>query len=159
MERTERDCQVAGTPYRVLEAWRAGDGHGVAYAVALAEDGGEPSEDDREDRRFLLGPDEELAALADRELARRVREEGRPLTATERRFRAPDGRLWLAQSVGPVWAEGAAEGLASVLFTSLEGPLERATGSDGHVGRLAEEELAERWTRTLSPPGASPGDG
>lgn len=154
MERTTREVTAGDGRYRAIEAWRAGDGHGVAYGVALSDEGGAPADDDRGDRRFLLEPGEELAGMDEAELSGRLDEDGRPLTETERRFRAPDGRLWLAQSVGPVWAEDeAAGGLTRILFTSLEGPLERESGEGGHVGRLDDRELSERWRRVFSPSG------
>jgi len=48
------------------------------------------------------------------------------LTGTEAVFTAPDGRRWLAQAVGPVWAGSeAAEGLVGTMFTSIDGRFER----------------------------------
>ena len=126
-----------------MEAWRGPGGHGLLYFLPL--DDGDPAADDRLDVRSALAPDEGLRELDDEELARR-RGDAAPLTGTERRFEAPDGGTWLAQSIGPVWAdEDIAAGLTGILFTRLDGPRRRLTGSGGHVGRLGPEELHRRW--------------
>lgn len=122
------------------EAWRGASGHGLLYL--RVEDGSV-----EEDRRAVLEPGESLEAASEERLAELWRDAA-PLTVTERRFRAPDGRWWLAQSVGPVWSEeGGAAGLSELLFTSLEGAAERFAVPDGHAGRLDQEELAAAWRR------------
>ena len=132
--------------FRAVVAWRGrASDRGLLYFVAL--DGGEPHPDDRRDRRAPLEPGRALPDLSDGDLRERV-EDGAPLTTTERRFRAPDGRLWLAQSIGPVWAdEDPAEGSTGLLLTSLEGPHERLRAPGAHAGEMEEGELADLWRR------------
>jgi hypothetical protein len=143
MERTRREFGEGERRWRAVEAWRGPGGHGLLYFLPL--DGGDPADDDRLDGRSALAPDEGLRGLDDEELARR-RGDAAPLTETERRFEAPDGGTWLAQSIGPVWAdEDIAAGLTGILFTRLDGPHRRLTGRGGHVGRLGPEELGRRW--------------
>ena len=155
--------EADGGRYRAVVAWRGREsGHGLLYFVAL--DGEAPARDDRRDRRAPLEPGRRLEDLSDADLADRLGE-GAPLTETEARFRAPDDRLWLAQSIGPVWAdEEPAEGSTGLLFTSLEGEHLRLTGPGGHPGEMAGEELAELWRRAApaegeSEDGDSDGDG
>jgi len=146
-ERPARTVEIDGgeIAFRAVEAWRAPGGPALCYFVRL--ESGEPGAGDREDRRAALDPGRTLTDL-DRAELRDLLDGAAPLTATERRFRAPDGRFWLAQSVGPVWAEeSAAEAVTGVRFTSLEGELERLEGPGGHVGRASEEELREAWRR------------
>lgn len=143
MSRENRVVETGGGRWRAAEAWRGRGGVGLLYFVALAD--GEPTGDREGDRRASLEPDEQLGDLSKDALLERL-EAGTPLTDTERRFRAPDGDLWLAQSVGPVWAEDdVAEGLTGIVFTALEGETRRATGAGGHVGEAGEAELVARW--------------
>jgi len=140
--RETRRVETRDRAWLVSEAWRGQSGWGVAYFVALGSEAA--LEDDRHDRRALLEPGAGIADLEDADLGRRL-EDAAGLTSTERRFRAPGGRLWLAQSRGPVWAEGGvAAGLTGLLFTSLEGPLERIEAPDGRAGDLDGEALASR---------------
>lgn len=153
MERRTRVLETGGGPWRAVEAWRGASGHALAYFLPLAkpDDSGDPVvvEDDDADRRAALEPGRTLEELSGEVLAE-LRESGTGLTGTERRFRAPDGRLWLAQSVGPVWAEGGvAAGLTGVLFTSLEGKPERGRGDGEHVGEAGDDELARWWRDAL----------
>lgn len=163
-ERTTRELRVEAGPdapggtraYRVIEAWRGDSGHGLCYFLALpAGEAGDPdAADDRHDRRAVLAPDEELAD-ADEDRLRELHERARPLTDTERRFSGPDGKWWLAQNTGPVWAEaGVAEGATGILFTSLEGTLERGRVPGGHVANLTGSELVAARDRALAPPDA-----
>lgn len=156
MSRGERILEAEGRRWRAVEAWRAGSGLGLLYFLPL--DGEDVAEDDREDRRAALEPDETVGGLDEEELRERL---GRAtaLTVTERRFRAPDGRPWLAQSVGPVWADGVASGLTGLLFTALEGAAERASVDGGHAGEMSEGELADRWRRAVETSGEDDGDG
>lgn len=148
--RTARRLTVAGRTWRVVEAWRGSSGWGLAYFVAL--DAEDPSSDDRLDRRAVLEPEEDLAALDEADLAGRV-EGGAGLTSTERRIVDDDGRPWLVQSRGPVWAEGeVAAGLTSLLFTALDGPAERVPAEGGHAGRTDPAVLRERLREALTPP-------
>lgn len=149
-ERAEAELEADGRRWRCVEAWRAQHGPGLLYFLPLEEDG-EVAGDDREDRRAALAADETLDALGSDELRERL-ERGTPLTVTERRFRAPDGRAWLAQSVGPVWADDVASGLTGLLFTALEGPQLRERTGGGHVGEMSASELARRWRRAVEGP-------
>ncbi len=140
--RETRRVETREQAWLISEAWRGQSGWGVAYFVALGSEA--PLEDDRQDRRALLEPGAGIAGLEDAELGRLL-EDAAGLTSTERRFRGPGGRLWLAQSRGPVWADGGvAAGLTGLLFTSLEGPVERIEGPYGQAGDLDGEALASR---------------
>lgn len=150
MEREARELEAGGRRWRAVEAWRAEDGPGLLYFLPLGEDG-EPGGDDREDRRAALEPDETVAGL-DADALRKRLDGGVPLTVTERRFLAPDGRPWLAQSVGPVWADEVASGLTGLLFTALEGPRERASSGGGHAGEMSAGDLERRWRRAVEGP-------
>lgn len=143
MSRATRQIQTEDGPYRAVEAWRSPRGEGLCYLVLLAEPGGEPADDDRGDRRALLRPGEELGSLEEERLEEMV-SGAVPLTRTERRFTVGD-ELWLAQNVGPVWAEGGvAEGSVGILFTSLEGELRRGTSGGGLVTEMTADELRSR---------------
>lgn len=156
-ERSTRVVEGEERRFRAGLAWR-GERSGYALVYFVALDDGEPG-DDRRDRRAPLGGNRDLRGLSDAELTDLL-SAGKPLTATERRFRAPDGRLWLAQSVGPVWADGEpAEGSTGLLFTSLEGPHERLRGPGGHAGELDEGDLADAWRRSGAADGGGSGEG
>lgn len=143
MERHSRELEIEDRRWRAVEAWRGASGHALVYFLPLAD--GEEVGEDRVDRRASLPPGSSLEELTAAEL-RELWDRGTGLTETERRFRAPDGRLWLAQSQGPVWAEGGvAGGLTGVTFTSLEGERERRTGDGDHAGRASGEDLAGWW--------------
>lgn len=148
VQRTARAVERGDEAYRAIEAWRGASHHGLCYFVKLDAPGGAPDPDDAGDRRASLAPSERLEELSERRLDELL-EGAVPLTVTERRFEAPDGRLWLAQSVGPVWAEsgGVAEGTTAVLFTSLQGPWVRVEAEGGHVGRTGTGELVAAWRR------------
>ena len=143
-QRSTRVVENGEASFRAVVAWRGrSSDRGLLYFVALDGEGADP--DDRRDRRALLEPGRALADLSDGELRERL-EGGAPLTDTERRFRAPDGRLWLAQSIGPVWAdEDPAEGATGLLLTSLEGPHERLRAPGAHASEMEEDELADLW--------------
>lgn len=148
MERPSREFDAGDARWRAVTAWRGRSGHGLLYFLPLED--GEVAGDDRRDRRALLEPGRELPGLGPEELEEML-DRATALTGTERRFRAPDGRLWLVQSVGPVWAEdGVAEDLTGLVFTSLEGEPERLASGGGHAGRAAASELAARWRRAAS---------
>lgn len=153
----EREVRTGGVAYRALEAWRGAGGHGLCYFLALED--GAPARDDRRDLRAALQPGERLTELQEGEV-RAWAEGGRPLTDTERRFQDAVGTTWLAQNVGPVWAEsGAAEGATGILFTSLGGPWRRAEAPGPHVGSLEEDELRERLRAALAAGEHGPGEG
>lgn len=147
VERTARSVERGGDAYLAIEAWRGASRHGLCYFVKLGAPGGSPDADDPGDRRAPLEPSERLVELSEQRLDELLKG-AVPLTVTEHRFEAPDGRLWLAQSVGPVWAEsGVAEGMTGVLFTSLQGPRVRLEAEGGHVGRTGTGELVAAWRR------------
>lgn len=157
MTRTTREMEAGGRRWRAVEAWRGPAGWSLVYFLPRgdgAEAGDGVVSDDGADRRAALGPGRTLSELDPDDL-RELWEAGTGLTGTERRFRAPDGRWWLAQSVGPVWAEdGVAGGLTGVLFTRLEGPQRRVEGDGEHVGDAAAEELAGWWRAAVGESGA-----
>ena len=154
-ERGERTLEADGRSWRAVEAWRAASGLGLVYFLPLED--GEVRGDDREDRRAALEPGETVAGLEDAALRERLTG-GTPLTETERRFRAPDGRLWLVQSIGPVWSDGTASGLTGLLFTALEGPPSRARTGGGHAGEATDRELERRWRRAVEDEGDGDGE-
>lgn len=138
-QRPSRVVEADGAAWRLIEAWRGRAGQSLCYLLSLED--GVAAGDDRRDRRAVLEAAERLSDLPQERLAGLV-EESVPLTDTERRFADPDGRIWLAQNVGPVWAEGdVASGLTGVLFTSLEGPMERWSRASGHLRKLSDPEL------------------
>lgn len=145
--RPSRELRVGGVTVRAVLAWRAPRGEGLCYFLRATPDSTEAGAGDR---RAALAADRRLNALEVGELGE-LWASAAPLTTTERRFRAPDGRAWLAQGRGPVWGgEAVAAGLTGVVFTSLEGPFERrdVTASvPPSLARLAPEALDELWRR------------
>lgn len=138
----QRTFRADGEPWRAAVAWRAADGSGLCYFRP-----GEDASSGLEDRRARLPADRTLGSL-DAEGLEELFREAAPLTDTERRVRAPDGRPWLAQNVGPVWAEEeAAAGATGVLFTALDGSARRLRTGSGHVARMSDAELEEAWRR------------
>ncbi len=139
VRRFEREIVIGGETYRACVAWRGREtGYGLLYFHPVTEAAG-----DREDRRALLAPSEASGGLTDARL-RELFEAARPLTVTERRFTAGDGRRWLAQNRGPVWAErSAAEGHTGVVFTSLEDEVQRVSSPGRHVVEMSDDELGE----------------
>jgi hypothetical protein len=121
----------------VIEAWRTSRGTRLVLVFPGPE-------------RFALEPGLDLDSL-DRVALDGLLGSAVGLTATEAAFRAPDGRRWLAQAVGPVWAGSAgAEGIVSTRFTSLDGPLDRfqSMGSPllpGREGADLESDLIDLW--------------
>jgi hypothetical protein len=152
-DRFECELEVEGRLCRVTAAWRGPEtGYGVLYF--FPSDG---AAGDRGDRRALITPEVSLRALGESSLLQ-FYEAGRPLTETERRFAAADGRQWLAQSRGPVWAgRSAAEGGSGILFTSLEGEPDSLRASGGHVGEMSDEELSALWRGAVQKPAAAEG--
>jgi len=149
--RERRELSAGGRAWKVTEAWRGASGWGLAYFLPL--EGGEPAADDRLDRRAALAPGEGLEALEEAELEERLAGAA-ALTSTERRIVDGEGRPWLVQSRGPVWAEGGtAAGLTALLFTALEGPAERIEAADGQAGDLDEDALRARLERARTPEG------
>lgn len=159
MSRTSRTLEIGSERWRAVEAFRGRGGIGLLYFLPLED--GEVRPDDGADRRASLPAGERLGGLEEDELRDRFGS-GTRLTATERRFRSSDGALWLAQSVGPVWAEGGvAEGTTGVLFTALEGEERRFETEGGHVGEMSPSELESRWraARETAAEPANPGSG
>jgi hypothetical protein len=140
-DRFEREFEVEGRLHRATAAWRGPEtGYGILYFFSS-----DAAEVDRSDRRALLTPEVSLRDMAESSLLT-LYDAGRPLTETERRFAAADGRQWLAQSRGPVWAgRSGAEGGSGILFTSLEGEPETLRAAGGHVGEVSDEELSALW--------------
>ena len=140
-DRFEREFEVEGRLHRATAAWRGPEtGYGILYFFSS-----DAAEGDRSDRRALLTPEVSLRDMAESSLLT-LYDAGRPLTETERRFAAADGRQWLAQSRGPVWAgRSGAEGGSGILFTSLEGEPESLRAAGGHVGEVSDEELSALW--------------
>lgn len=95
--RARRPGTIDGASWTLYEAARAPSGLGLGYFVC----------DDPEvaDRRTALPAGLALSDLDD-ESFRALWGAGRPLTRTERRLVDGGGAIWLAQSMGPVWAEG-----------------------------------------------------
>ena len=95
--RPRRSGRIDGAEWTLYDAARAPSGLGLGYFVC----------DDPEvaDRRAALPAGLALSDLDD-EAFRALWEAGRPLTATERRVVDGSGAVWLAQGMGPVWAEG-----------------------------------------------------
>jgi hypothetical protein len=140
-DRFEREFEVEGRLHRATAAWRGPEtGYGILYFFSS-----DAAEGDRSDRRALLTPEVSLRDMGESSLLT-LYDAGRPLTETERRFAAADGRQWLAQSRGPVWAgRSGAEGGSGILFTSLEGEPESLRAAGGHVGEVSDEELSALW--------------
>ncbi len=112
-KRSIRSFLAAGEEHRAFEAWRSPSGHTLVLF-----------EPDRV--RAALAPTRRLEELDEEDL-RSLLALAAPLTLTESVLEAPDGRFWLAQDSGPVWAaEGrGAAGRLGVVLTSLTGPFER----------------------------------
>jgi hypothetical protein len=120
----------------VVEAWRAASGHGLAFFLPGL-------------RRAVLEPGTHLSELIPDELSE-LAGKAVPLTATEAVIDAPDGRRWLAQARGPVWAgAGTTAGLCGTVFTSLDGPFERFESEDASpwldAGSADTESLTVAW--------------
>lgn len=145
--RAGRRLTVDGSVYDAFAAWSSRGGLVLCYFVALDGDGVPQS--DRDDRRALLGPEEEFAGLSEARLAELLATAA-PLTVTERRFETPDEGCWLAQNIGPVWAEAVAAGLTGVLFTDLAGSVERRQAAAGSIAAMSVDDLLALWTETSS---------
>lgn len=95
--RPRRSGTIDGASWTLYEAARAPSGLGLGYFVC-----GDP---EVADRRTALPAGHALSDL-DEEAFRALWGAGRTLTRTERRVVDGGGAIWLAQSMGPVWAEG-----------------------------------------------------
>jgi len=95
--RPRRPGPIDGAAWTLYDAARAPSGLGLGYFVC--------DDPKMADRRTTLPAGLAVADLDD-EAFRALWEAGRPLTPTERRVVDGSGAIWLAQSMGPVWAEG-----------------------------------------------------
>ena len=143
--RLRRSGLIDGASWTLYEAARAPSGLGLGYFVC----------DDPEvaDRRTALPAGLALAGLDD-EAFRAWWEAGRPLTRTERRVVDSGGAIWLAQSTGPVWAEGgsAADTVGLRLrCISAHRPVVESSGAT-----LSEMSDAELIARVGAPEGVAP---
>lgn len=138
-----RRLETDGSAFEARDAWGAQSGMALCYFFAL--NGEAASLGDRGDRRAALEPGESLAEISEARLAELLNGAA-PLTETERRFETSRGDHWLAQNIGPVWAEGVAAGLTGILFTALDGSGERLRTSGGPIVELARERLLELLT-------------
>lgn len=138
-DRVSRALDMDGQDWLAVEALRSRSGHLLVYFLPI--DGGEPTADDRRDRRGQLEPGERLDS-ADAARLEAVWAGATGLTETERRFVDTEGVPWLAQNWGPVWAdEGVAGGLTGLVFTRLEGSYDRRRAPGGHVAALTPDAL------------------
>ncbi len=143
--RPRRSGTIEGASWTVYEAARARSGLGLGYFVC----------DDPEvaDRRTALPAGLALSDLDD-EAFHALWEAGRPLTPTERRVVDGNGAIWLAQSMGPVWAEGgrAADAVGLRLCCiSAHRPVVELNGAT-----LSEMSDAELIARVAPPEGVAP---
>jgi len=145
-----RRLTVEGAEYEVFDAWSSAGGLVLCYFLALGR-----AATDRSDRRAALEPGEQLAALDEARLIELLAT-GAPLTDTERRMTTPDGGCWLAQNIGPVWAEAAAAGLTGVLFTDLTGSDRRHRIAADSIASMSPDRLAGLWTESLRDAEAEP---
>ena len=148
--RAARRLEVAGTVYEAFAAWTSAGGLTLCYFMALGDESAGTV--DRNDRRAVLEPAGDLAELSEGRLLELLAA-AVPLTETERRFETPGDGSWLAQNVGPVWAEGVAAGLTGILFSDLAGSAERRQVAGGPIADLSEAELIELWTDSQEAPG------
>ncbi len=131
-----RPGRIEGVSWTLHDAGRAPSGLGLGYFVC----------DDAEvaDRRTALPAGLGVPDLDD-EAFGALWEAGRELTCTERRIVDPHGMVWLAQSVGPVWAEGGtAAGTLGVRLrcVSAERPVLELNGVT--LAELSDAELIAR---------------
>ncbi len=143
--RPRRSGTIDGASWTVYEAARAPSGLGLGYFVC----------DDPEvaDRRTALPAGLAVADLDD-EAFRALWEAGRPLTPTERRVVDGNGAVWLARSMGPVWAGGgsAADTVGlRVCCISAHRPVVELNGA-----ALSEMSDAELIARVSAPEGVAP---
>lgn len=146
--RARRSAAIDGVSWTLYDAGRGLSGLGLGYFVC--DDAGVP------DRRTALPADLDLSSL-DEGAFRALWEAGRRLTSTERRVVDANGAIWLAQSVGPVWAAGAsAAGIVGVRLRciSAEHPV-----AELHGATLSGMSDAELISRVAPAEGVAPSSG
>ena len=134
--RPQRSGRIDGAVWTLYDVGRAPSGLGLGYFVS--------DDSAMEDRRAAL-PAGLVPADLDDETFRALWEAGRGLTSTERRVVDGSGTIWLAQSVGPVWAEGgSAAGTVGVRLrcVSADGPVVELNGAK--LSEMSDEDLIAR---------------
>ena len=134
--RPRRSGRIDGAAWTLYDAARAPSGVGLGYFVC--DDSG------MGDRRAALPAGLALADLDD-DAFRALWEAGRPLTSTERRVVDDSGAIWLAQGVGPVWAErGSAAGTTGLRLRciSAQCPVVELYGAT--LSEMSDTELSAR---------------
>lgn len=110
--RPVREVCVDGGRVRLVEAWRAPSGLGLAYFLA------DPGPESLADRRAGLPAGTGVSDLSE-DAVRELWEGAAPLTATEVRFEDSRGDSWLAQATGPAWSESGAADAVGVRLVCL----------------------------------------
>jgi hypothetical protein len=149
--RPSAEIEISGGRWVLFDAGRSPSGLGLGYFAERTRSGWAGSETDR---RVVLEPGEEVASL-DEGRIRELWESGTPLTTTERRFVDDEGDLWLAQGVGPAWADrGTAEAavgtrvrcvssVATVIMVAGRGPADLSAEDLVGLVRVRADEVAE----------------
>ena len=140
-----RSGTIDGASWTLYEAARAPSGLGLGYFVC--------DDPEVEDRRTALPAGLALSHLDD-EAFRELWEAGRPLTPTERRVVDADGAIWLAQSMGPVWAEGGSA--ANTVGLRLRCISAHRPAVELNGATLSEMSDAELIARAAPPEGVAP---
>ena len=143
--RPRRSVAVDGVPWTLYDAGRTPSGLGLGYFVC--------DDAEAEDRRAALPADIDLASL-DEGALHALWVAGRGLTSTERRIVDGDGAIWLAQSVGPVWARR--EGAAGTVGIRLRCISADRPVAEIHGATLAGMSDAELISRVVPPEGVPP---
>lgn len=143
--RPRRSGTIDGASWTLYEAARGPSGLGLGYFVC--------DDPTVADRRTALPAGLALSDLDD-EAFGALWEAGRPLTPTERRVVDGSGAIWLAQSMGPVWAEGgSAAGTVGLRLCCISA--QRAV-VELHGATLSEISDAELIARVGAPEGVAP---
>ncbi len=146
--RPRRSGSIDGASWTLYAAARAPSGLGLGYFVC--------DDPERADRRTALPAGPALPDLDD-EAFRALWEAGRELTRTERRISDGTGAIWLAQSMGPVWAEGGSAadtvGLRLRCITD-ECPVVELNGAT--LSEMSDAELIARIGAPQGPEGVAP---
>ncbi len=141
--RPHRSGQVEGVAWQLFDAWRATSRLGLGYFIREDRAPG--------DRKVELRPGESVSDLDDagfEELWGRAHE----LTPSERRVVDEEGAVWLAQGMGPVWAEGGAAANAIGFRLRCISADRRIVERKGKApNEVSEAELIEALRPPLSP--------